>query len=176
MRHSCRRRIVQPGRVRRRGMASHATADVIFRTLFSMPIDDAWQPRLTVPSAPFSGATGRDGRGLDAVATGAPPRRARRAAEQLRALIAQLVADRQAEIAAGTAPDDLATKIMTTRDPETGRDFSVRPKWWIRSQSSFWPGTKPARRFWVGRSGVLAAAPEWGAQVAEEAARLSGSA
>jgi hypothetical protein len=30
------------------------------------------------------------------------------------------VADRQTQIDAGTGPDDLATKIMTTPDPETG--------------------------------------------------------
>ena len=34
-------------------------------------------------------------------------------------------AERQREIEAGTAPDDLATKIMTTKDPETGRRFDV---------------------------------------------------
>ncbi len=30
-----------------------------------------------------------------------------------------------ADIAAGTAPDDLATKIMTTADPETGERFDT---------------------------------------------------
>lgn len=107
---------------------SHAAADVIFRTLFSIPIEDElasavfrefrayqrsqpilnlaaflplprWMPRL------FRGDT-------------------RKSAARIRALIEQLVQQRAADIAVGTAPDDLATKIMTTLDPETGGTFS----------------------------------------------------
>ncbi|MGL4280881.1 MAG: cytochrome P450, partial [Albidovulum sp.] len=52
-------------------------------------------------------------------------RRARRAAVTIRKLIAGLVDDRLVAIRAGRAPDDLATKIMTTPDPETGRLFTT---------------------------------------------------
>jgi cytochrome P450 len=108
---------------------SHLAADVIFRTLFSIPITHhvaaevftqfrdyqrtqpllnlaaflrlpAWLPR------PHRGQT-------------------RRTAAAIRALILTLTAERAAAIAAGTAPDDLATKIMTTPDPETGACFET---------------------------------------------------
>ena len=43
---------------------------------------------------------------------------------RIRALLEKLTGVRAAEIKAGTAPDDLATKIMTTADPVTGQQFS----------------------------------------------------
>jgi len=105
--------------------ASRAAADVIFRTLFSIPIDeptatatyDAFrayarsQPLLT-PRAflPFLPAFHR--------------RRTRAAAAEVRRLIGRLVADRAAAIAAGQAPADLATRLMTATDPETGAPLS----------------------------------------------------
>jgi cytochrome P450 len=108
---------------------SFAAADVIFRTLFSIPIEDrmarqvfeefktyqrsqpvvnlaaffrlpSWVPR------PFS-------------------RRTRRSAEVIRRLITELTDKRAEVLAAGTAPNDLATKIMTTKDPITGQLFSA---------------------------------------------------
>jgi cytochrome P450 len=50
-------------------------------------------------------------------------RRTRAAAQTIRALIRRLVERRLAEIGAGTAPPDLATKLMTTPDTETGHRF-----------------------------------------------------
>ena len=108
---------------------SHAAADVIFRTLFSIPIEDEiaarvfeafrthqrsqpvlnlgallplprWMPRLQRPGA-------------------------RRTAATIRALITRLTRERMAQITDGTAPDDLATKIMTTADPQTGAHFDA---------------------------------------------------
>ncbi|MBN2905997.1 MAG: cytochrome P450 [Rhodobacteraceae bacterium] len=108
---------------------SHAAADVIFRTLFSIPIEDdaasavfhqfrdyqrsqpllnlaafvrgpAWMPRFHRAST-------------------------RATARAIRGLIAGLTEARRDAIAKGTAPDDLATKIMTTRDPETGATFDA---------------------------------------------------
>src|SRR5690606_3255613 len=52
-------------------------------------------------------------------------RETRRTAAAIRRLIGDLTAARQAAIAAGTAPDDLATKSMTTPDPETGQTFTT---------------------------------------------------
>ena len=40
-------------------------------------------------------------------------------------LIEVLTRERAAEIAAGQAPDDLATKIMTTPDPVSGERFNT---------------------------------------------------
>lgn len=108
---------------------SHAAADVIFRTLFSEPIEtqaaqDVFHAfRRYQKTAPVLSM-------LDIM--GAPnwiPRPGRAAAraegQAIRALLRAYVEQRAAEIAAGTAPNDLATKIMTTRDPETGDQFGA---------------------------------------------------
>ena len=109
--------------------ASHAAADVIFRTLFSIPIEDR------VAQAVFREfrAYQRSAPILNLAAflplpawMPRPHRRAtRQSAEVIRGLIAGLTADRAAAIATGTAPPDLATKIMTTPDPVTGVPFGT---------------------------------------------------
>ena len=108
---------------------SHVAMDVIFRTLFSMPIENE------IAGAAF--AAFRDHQKAQPIVNlgavlplprwlRAPHSRAtRQTAQTIRGLIAQLCETRAAEIAAGTAPDDLATKIMTTADPETGETFST---------------------------------------------------
>jgi cytochrome P450 len=108
---------------------SHAAADVIFRTLFSIPIEhdvarDVFarfrdhqraQPVLNLGALlPLPRWFPRFHR-----------RQTRRTAAEIRALITQLTATRMAEIEATEAPDDLATKIMTTTDPETGARFDT---------------------------------------------------
>ncbi len=108
---------------------SHAAADVIFRTLFSIPIEHE------VASAVFHEfrAYQRTQPLLNLAAFVPLPswvprlhrRDTKRAATRIRALIAQLCQTRAAEIAAGTALNDLATKIMTTADPESGKTFTT---------------------------------------------------
>lgn len=108
---------------------SHAAADVIFRTLFSQPIT--------------TDAARRTFRAFRRYQLAAPmlspadlmrwpgwiprlgPRRwlKRRAAREIRRLLTAFVEARRREIDAGTAPADLATAIMTTRDPVTGDRF-----------------------------------------------------
>ncbi len=108
--------------------ASHAAADVIFRTLFSIPIEH----RLAAEVFAAFRAYQRSQPILNLAAFLPLPRwmprfhrrATRRAAAQIRLLIEELVAARAGEIAAGTAPDDLATKIMVTRDPVTGQGFT----------------------------------------------------
>jgi cytochrome P450 len=110
--------------------ASHAAADVIFRTLFSIPIEDRVAQnvfhafRAYQRSAPILN-----------LAAFVPlprwvPRLHRRAtlrsARAIRALISGLTTERAAAVAAGAAPDDLATKIMTTPDPVTGEGFGTK--------------------------------------------------
>lgn len=110
-------------------LASHAAADVIFRTLFSIPIEDN-----------LAAAVFREFRAYQRsqpilnLAAFLPipswmPRFFRKdtkdAAKRIRDLIRQLTDRRMQEIKSGTAPDDLATKIMTTADPETGETFST---------------------------------------------------
>jgi cytochrome P450 len=109
--------------------ASHAAADVIFRTLFSIPIEDRvaqavfHEFRAYQRSAPILnlGAFLRLPHWVPRLHRGAT----RRSAREIRGLIAGLTAERAAAIAAGTAPADLATKIMTTPDPVTGARFET---------------------------------------------------
>jgi cytochrome P450 len=109
--------------------ASHAAADVIFRTLFSIPIEDRvaqavfQEFRAYQRSAPILnlGAFLRLPSWVPRLHRGAT----RRSARVIRGLIAGLTAERAAAIAAGRAPLDLATKIMTTPDPVTGERFGT---------------------------------------------------
>lgn len=108
---------------------SHAAADAIFRTLFSVPIEDR------TAQAVFQAF--RDHQATQPILNLAAflrlprwfPRlhrpRTLRTARRIRALITAMTQARAAEIAAGTAPDDLATKIMTTADPQTGARFGT---------------------------------------------------
>ncbi|MBL4805755.1 MAG: cytochrome P450 [Rhodobacteraceae bacterium] len=108
---------------------SHLTADVIFRTLFSIPIADETaanvfqafrdyqrtQPLWNVP-------------GLLQLPRWIPRFRSKKSAEaarKIRDLLQKLVLARQENIALGVAPDDLATKIMCAKDPVTGRGFDA---------------------------------------------------
>ncbi len=118
-----------PGEVEVELAASHAAADVIFRTLFSLPIEDR------VAQAVFQEfrAYQRSAPILNLAAflplPGWMPRFHRRAtlrsARVIRGLISGLTAGRAAAIAEGHAPMDLATKIMTTPDPVTGVPFGT---------------------------------------------------
>ncbi len=109
---------------------AHAAADVIFRTLFSIPITDEKatavfhgfrayqraQPLMTFPAllkAPKWVPRFRSSKSA-------------RAAQAIRNVLADIIAQRQDQLAAGTAPDDLATKIMTTADPQTGDIFGAK--------------------------------------------------
>ncbi|MGL5008433.1 MAG: cytochrome P450 [Paracoccaceae bacterium] len=108
---------------------SHAAADVIFRTLFSIPIEheiatrvfaefrtyQRTQPILNLAAfLPLPAWFPRLHRGAT-----------KRSAAVIRGLITRLTQHRAMAIAAGTAPDDLATKIMVTPDPETGQRFQT---------------------------------------------------
>ena len=109
--------------------ASHAAADVIFRTLFSLPIEDR---DATAVFHAFR-AYQRTQPILNLAAFVPLPRwmprlhkrRTVRAAAEIRRLITRMTEQRAGEIAAGTAPDDLATKIMVTVDPVTEERFGT---------------------------------------------------
>jgi cytochrome P450 len=107
---------------------SHLAADVIFRTLFSLPIEDetAWamfsefktyqrsQPLLNLAAlVPLPSWVPRP-----------HSREVRDSAGKIRALITKLTYKRARDLVAARAPDDLATKIMTTKDPVTGQGFA----------------------------------------------------
>ncbi len=117
------------GMVEVESQMSHAAADVIFRTLFSIPIEHQVaaqvfdQFRKHQRSQPL----------VNLAAFVPLPRwlprfhrpKAKVTAREIRALIAGLTEARAKLIAAGDAPSDLATQIMTTPDPETGQCFGT---------------------------------------------------
>lgn len=151
---------------------SHAAADVIFRTLFSLPIEDetagavfhefrrhqkaqpilnlaallplpAWAPRLHRPET-------------------------KRTAARIRALITRLTADRAAALAQGTAPDDLATKIMATPDPLTGARFGTEEM--VDQVAIFFlAGHETSASALAWALYLLATHPDWQDRVAAEA-------
>ena len=108
--------------------ASYLAADIIFRTLFSIPItsDIASKTfaafRTYQRAQPLWNLPGL--LRLPRWVPRFPSRVARHAAIEIRALLTELVEGRAAAIKDGTAPDDLATRIMTMADPETGQTFS----------------------------------------------------
>ena len=110
-------------------LASHMAADVIFRTLFSIPIEDALARRVFDAFQAHQKAQPLLNLGAFLkLPTWLPRlhrRQTRKTAKLIRDLISALCATRAREIAEGSAPPDLATKIMTTEDPETGARFST---------------------------------------------------
>ncbi|GAA6165219.1 cytochrome P450 [Pelagimonas sp. KU-00592-HH] len=151
---------------------SHAAADVIFRTLFSIPIEHE------VAGKVFS--TFREHQNEQPVVNlGAllplpkwfprfHSRRTKETATQIRALIEQLTTERMAAIEAGTAPDDLATKIMTTPDPETGEKFDTEEM--VDQVAIFFlAGHETSASALAWALYLLALYPEWQDKLADEA-------
>ncbi len=154
---------------------SHAAADVIFRTLFSIPIEhevagrvfhefrehQRTQPVLNLGAfLPLPRWMPRFHR-----------RRTKQTAKVIRRLITQLTADRMQAIAAGTAPDDLATKIMTTADPVTGDRFDTGEM--VDQVAIFFlAGHETSASALAWALYLLATHPDWQDRVAEEAAAV----
>lgn len=155
--------------------ASHAAADVIFRTLFSIPIDhkiadqtyhafrryQRTQPILNI--AAFIPLPRWMPRGFR--------RGTRESAAEIRTLIHGLTDARQSQIDAGTAPDDLATKIMTTADPETGDIFDV-DEMVDQVAIFFLAGHETSASSLAWSLYLLALFPAWQDQVAAEAQQI----
>lgn len=155
---------------------SHAAADVIFRTLFSIPIEHEIASQVFSEFRDYQ----RSQPILNIAALVPLPkwmprffrRDTRAAARSIRALITRLTEDRMAEIAAGTAPDDLATKIMTTRDPDTGETFSTEEM--VDQVAIFFlAGHETSASALAWTLYLMALYPEWQDRVAEEAQALT---
>lgn len=154
---------------------SHAAADVIFRTLFSVPIEDE-----TAAQVFAAFRAHQEAQPIVNLAALVPlplwvprwhGRRTRRTAATIRNLITRMVEARAAEIAAGTAPDDLTTKIMTTPDPENGEGFT--PAEMVDQVAIFFlAGHETSASALAWALWLLAAAPEWQDRVANEARAL----
>ncbi|MEM9967825.1 MAG: cytochrome P450 [Pseudomonadota bacterium] len=155
---------------------SHAAADVIFRTLFSLPIDhhiaqsvfrefrhyQRSQPILNI--AAFIPLPRWVPRGFR--------RQTKVSAAKIRALITQLTDQRRREIAAGTAPNDLATKIMTTVDPVTGDTFDTSEM--IDQVAIFFlAGHETSASALAWALYLVATHPDWQEQLAQEAQALT---
>ena len=155
---------------------SHAAADVIFRTLFSIPIEhdiarDVFdefriyqrsQPILNIAAfLPFPKWMPRLFR-----------RDTKASARKIRGLITQLTSDRMDAIADGTAPDDLATKIMTTADPETGERFET-DEMVDQVAIFFLAGHETSASALAWALYLMARYPEWQEKLADEAQQLT---
>jgi cytochrome P450 len=154
---------------------SHAAADVIFRTLFSIPIEhhlaravfdefrvyQRSQPILNlaafIPLPRWMPRMFRKG--------------TRASAAKIRALITELTHARMDAIKAGTAPDDLATKIMTTADPVTGETFDA-DEMVDQVAIFFLAGHETSASALAWTLYLMATHPEWQDRLAEEAKAL----
>ena len=166
---------LQPGLTEIEAVTSHAAADVIFRTLFSIPIDAPVAAQVFTRFRDYQ----RSQPILNLAAFLPLPRwlprfhrhGTRAAARDIRALITGLVERRRQEIDAGTAPDDLATKIMTTRDPQTGAGFDAQDM--VDQVAIFFlAGHETSASALAWALYLLALYPDWQARLAEEAAAL----
>ena len=151
---------------------SHTAADVIFRTLFSIPIEDETATQVFEKFREHQRT--QPILNLAAFLPGPRwmPRFFKRAtkdtAKDIRRLITGLTEKRMVEIKAGTAPDDLATKIMTTKDPETGQTFTTGDM--VDQVAIFFLAGHETSASALGWALYLMAMhPEWQDRVAEEA-------
>lgn len=154
---------------------SHAAADVIFRTLFSIPIDHEIARQVFEEFTRYQRS-----QPIVNIAAFLPlpvwvPRffrpRTRESAARIRSLIEELTDARAAAIVAGTAPDDLATKIMTRADPVTDERFS--PSEMVDQVAIFFlAGHETSASALAWTLYLLATHPEWQERVAEEAHAL----
>ncbi|WP_170760514.1 cytochrome P450 [Ruegeria lacuscaerulensis] len=157
-------------------LTSHAAADVIFRTLFSVPIENEVAAQVFEKFRSFQ----RQQPLLNLAAFVPVPRwvprlhsrNTQRNAKDIRALIARLTAERAELIALGRAPDDLATKIMTTRDPETGRCFDTQEM--VDQVAIFFlAGHETSASALAWTLYLIALYPEWQDKIASEAQGLA---
>jgi len=157
-------------------ITSHLAADVIFRSLFSIPIEDELATRTF--EAFRAHQRSQPIVNLSAFLSGPNwmPKLFRKetteTAEEIRGLIAKLVERRAAQIATGSAPDDLATKIMTMTDPKTGDGFSSKEM--VDQVAIFFLAgheTSAAALSWA--LYLLALDPEWQEKVRDEASEFS---
>ena len=155
--------------------ASHAAADVIFRTLFSIPIEHEVAGQVFHEFRAYQRSQPILNIGAFLRLPKWMPRFHKRntlaSARMIRGLIAQLTEERKAAIEAGTAPDDLATKIMTTRDPETGETLSAEGM--VDQVAIFFlAGHETSASALAWTLYLMAAFPEWQDKVAQEAQAL----
>jgi len=157
-------------------VTSHAAADVIFRTLFSIPIEHEVAAEVFTRFRAYQRA-----QPILNLAAFVPlprwvprfyPKGTRANARIIRNLIRRLTAERMAAIGVGTAPDDLATKIMTTRDPVTGEGFGTEEM--VDQVAIFFlAGHETSASALAWTLYLMAMFPDWQDRLAEEAKNLA---
>lgn len=167
---------LKPGELNIEPEASHAAADVIFRALFSLSIEHDIAARVFRAFRAH-----QEAQPVVNLAAILPlprwlprphSRRTRQTATEIRKLIETLVMARAGAIADGTAPADLATRIMTTPDPETGRCFSA-PEMVDQVAIFFLAGHETSASALSWALWLLAEHPEWQDRIAIEARGLA---
>lgn len=154
---------------------SHAAADVIFRTLFSIPIENEIATKVFDEFKTYQ----RTQPILNLAAFVRGPswmprffkKDTKSSAKTIRTLITKLTQDRLDQINSGSVPDDLATKIMTTRDPETGEMFDL-PEMVDQVAIFFLAGHETSASALAWTLYLLALYPEWQDKIALEAADM----
>ncbi|WP_108388085.1 cytochrome P450 [Yoonia sediminilitoris] len=158
-------------------IASHIAADVIFRTLFSIPIEDKTATQVFDAFQRYQ----RSQPILNLAAFVPGPKwmprffrkDTRRTAQTIRRLITELTQQRLDLIAKGQAPDDIATKILTTRDPVTGASFSLKEM--VDQVAIFFlAGHETSASALAWALYLLARYPDWQDRVAAEAQGFDG--
>jgi cytochrome P450 len=156
-------------------VTSHVAADVIFRTLFSIPIENAVAAEVFSRFRDYQ----RSQPLLNLAAFLPVPRwvprlfrpGTRANAAKIRDLITVLTETRMEAIAQGRAPDDLATKIMTTTDPETGARFEAREM--VDQVAIFFlAGHETSASALAWALYLVALYPDWQEKLAQEASAL----
>ncbi len=167
---------LSPGTVEIEEITSFAAADVIFRTLFSIPIEHELASEVFAEFRTYQ----RSQPILNLAAFLPLPRwmprgfraETRAAATRIRALITELTNRRMAEIEAGTAPNDLATKIMTMADPKTGARFDTEEM--VDQVAIFFlAGHETSASALAWGLYLMALYPDWQTRVAQEATALA---
>ncbi|WP_406644589.1 cytochrome P450 [Aliisedimentitalea scapharcae] len=154
---------------------SHAAADVIFRTLFSIPIDHEIATQVFARFRDYQRSQPILNLGAFVPLPRWMPRFFRKGtrenAKVIRDLIAQLTDERMRAIQDGSAPDDLATKIMTTQDPVTGDRFDAQEM--VDQVAIFFlAGHETSASALAWTLYLLAIHPDWQEKLAQEATVL----
>ncbi len=156
-------------------ITSHVAADVIFRTLFSVPIEHEVAAQVFDKFRIYQ----REQPLLNLAAFVPVPswmprfhsRKTRQTASEIRDLISRLTDERAIAIENGSAPDDLATKIMTTTDPETGDRFDAQEM--VDQVAIFFlAGHETSASALAWTLYLMAMHPDWQEKLAEEAKAL----
>lgn len=157
-------------------LASYAAADVIFRTLFSIPIENEMARDVFHEFRRYQRAQPILNIGAFIPLPKWMPRfhkkETKASAARIRALISDMTQQRAVALESGSAPDDLASKIMTAVDPVTGDTFQWQEM--VDQVAIFFlAGHETSASALSWSLYLMALYPEWQDKVASEAAVIN---